>query len=405
MPLYTYRVRDKQGTLFSAQMQAVSDVALADTLHSSGYTVISISKEAQFKISFLEFLQKTKKCHENELIFFSRQLASLLRAGIPMSVALSSIAEQAKSKILKDTINTVLDDIKSGASFSNALSRHPNIFSELFISMVASGEKAGILEEVLDRLSQLKMQELEVKMRVKSAMTYPCILVVLAVVIVSFLLVNIIPKFVVIFETYEARLPLSTRILLGASFMIRKLWFLIISSIAVASYLFFRFLKTEKGRYKFDSIVLRMPLLGDLCVKVIISRFARTLGALIRSGIPILEALDVTARTVKNKVINRAITNIYSAVTEGQPLADPFKASGVFPATVVQMVSLGEKSGNLDKMLFEVAEFYEHEVDYAVKNLTTALEPMLLLAMGLMVAFIALSVLLPIFNLIKVFKG
>jgi len=404
MPTYAYKARDRQGELLTATREAEDELSLASSLRSLGYSVISIQKETQLETNLTDFWQKLRKTHQYELIFFSRQLSSLLKSGIPIIVALSSIAEQTKNKLLKETINAVLKDIQAGVSFSEALAKHPDIFSDLFVSMIKVGETTGILDEVLERLTQLNMQELEVKTRIKSAMTYPLILVTVAIIIVSFLLINIIPKFVVVFETYEAKLPLATQILLGISFLLRRLWLLVIAAVGIFIFWFRRYIKTEKGRYKFDFYLLRLPLFGQLYLKLIVARFSRTLGALVKSGVSILEALSVTEKTVGNSVISRVIDNIRSAITEGQSLTEPFKASGVFPATVIQMVSLGEKSGKLDQMLTEVANFYDREVDYTVRNITTALEPLLLLAMGAMVAFIALSVLLPIFNLIKVFR-
>jgi len=404
MPTYTYKARDRQGELLTATTEAEDELSAAMSLRSLGYSVISIQKETQLETNLTDFWQKLRKTHQYELIFFSRQLSSLLKSGIAITVALSSIAEQTKNKLLKETINAVLKDIQAGISFSEALAKHPDIFSDLFVSMIKVGETTGILEEVLERLTQLNMQELEVKARIKSAMTYPLILVTVAIIIVSFLLINIIPKFVVVFETYEAKLPLATQILLGISFLLRRLWLLVIAAVAIFIFWFRRYIKTEKGRYKFDFYLLRLPFFGQLYLKLIVARFSRTLGALVKSGVSILEALSVTEKTVGNSVISRVIDNIRSAITEGQSLTEPFKASGVFPATVIQMVSLGEKSGKLDQMLIEVANFYDREVDYTVRNITTALEPLLLLAMGAMVAFIALSVLLPIFNLVKVFR-
>ena len=404
MPTYTYKARDRQGKLLTATIETENELSAAISLRSLGYSVISIEKEAQLKTNLTDFWQKLRKTHQYELIFFSRQLSSLLKSGIAITVALSSIAEQTKNKLLKETINAVLKDIQTGVSFSEALAKHPDIFSDLFVSMIKVGETTGILDEVLERLTQLNMQELEVKARIKSAMTYPLILVTVAIIIVSFLLINIIPKFVVVFETYEAKLPLATQILLGISFLLRRLWLLVIAAVAIFIFWFRRYIKTEKGRYKFDFYLLRLPLFGQLYLKLIVARFSRTLGALVKSGVSILEALSVTEKTVGNSVISRVIDNIRSAITEGQSLTEPFKASGVFPPAVIQMVSLGEKSGKLDQMLIEVADFYDREVDYTIRNITTALEPLLLLAMGGMVAFIALSVLLPIFNLIKVFR-
>lgn len=404
MPTYTYKVRDKQGEPFTSTIEAENELEVATNLRSLGYSIISIEKEKLIKTSFADFRQRITKSYQYELIFFNRQLALLLRSGISLTTALSSIIEQTKNKVLKESINAVLEDVKAGVPLSEALAKHPHIFSDLFVSMVKVGETAGSLDEILDRLAQLKTQEFDVRTRIKSAMTYPIILVSVAIIIVSFLLINILPKFVVIFETYEARLPLATQILLGASFLIRRLWFIVIAAAVIITFWIRRYLRTERGRYKFDFYILRLPLFGQLYLKIIIARFSRTLGTLVKSGIPILEALYVTEKTVGNTAISRIIQNIHSAITEGQSLTEPFKASGVFPPTVVQMVSLGEKSGKLDEMFIELASFYDSEVDYTIKNATTALEPLLLLVMGTMVAFIALSVLLPIFNLIKVFR-
>lgn len=405
MPIYTYKARGKQGELFTATIESENELKLAANLRSLGYSVISVEKESQLKVRLVDFWQKIRKTHEYELVFFSRQLALLLKSGISLAVALTSIVEQTRNKILKDTINAIIKDMEEGVSLSEAMAKHPNIFSELFVSMIKVGETGGNLDEVLGRLSQLKAQELDIKTRIKSAMTYPSILVIAAIIIVSFLLINILPKFVGIFETYEARLPMATQILLGVSFFVRKLWFVVIVTIVAIIFMIRKYLKTERGRYKFDLFMLHFPLFGELYLKVIISRFSRTLGALIKSGTPILEALQVTKHTVRNSVVSRVMQNISSAITEGQSITEPFKASGIFPATVTQMVSLGEQSGKLDEMLQEVASFYDTEVDYTIRNITTALEPLLLLTMGAMVAFIALSVLLPIFNLIKVFRG
>lgn len=404
MPTYTYRARDRQGEVLIATLEAESDLAVAANLRSLGYAVISIEEAAPAGARLIDLWHKFRKTHRSELVFFSRQMASLLKAGISITVAISSIAEQANSKYLKVTLNSVLKDIQAGLSFSGALAKYPDIFSEMFVSMIKVGETAGILDEVLERLAQLFTQETEVRSRIKSAMTYPLVLMTVAIAIVGFLLVNIIPKFVVIFEAYEARLPVATQILLGASFIVRRLWLGMILAAGIFVFWLRRYLKTEKGKHRFHFYLLRLPLFGQLYLKVIVSRFSRTLGALLGAGVPMLEALYVTEKTISNSVVSRFIENSRSAVTEGQSLTEPFKTSGVFPPTVVQMVSLGEKSGRLDKMFTEIASFYDQEVDYALRNIVTVFEPLLLLAMGSVVAFVALSVLLPIFNLVKIFR-
>ncbi|HNX91157.1 MAG TPA: type II secretion system F family protein [Candidatus Omnitrophota bacterium] len=404
MPIYSYRARDKEGKLLVSRVEAGTQLELASRLRSLGYSIISIEEERAKGDSVADLMDKLMKRYKNELVFFCRQLASLLKAGISLTESLSSIIEQTKSGVLKKAEKEVLRDIENGLTFSQALAKHPDIFSDLFISMVKVGESSGALDEVLFKLSEIYMQDMEVRARIQSAVTYPVILVFVAVVIVTFLLINIVPKFVVVFETYDAALPIATRILLGASFVVRKLWMILLLGAAVAGWWFRGYVRTSKGLYVFHSFLLKLPLFGELYLKVIVSRFARSLGALLKAGVPVLEALSVTEKVIGNSVIVRVVENVRTAVIAGKPLSEPFRASGVFPPTIVQMMTVGEQSGKLDDMLVEVADFYDREVDYSIKNVTTALEPLLLLAMGGMVAFIALSVLMPIFNLIKVFR-
>lgn len=405
MKTFIYKARDKYGELLSAAIDVENEMQAASSLRAMGYSVISIEEKKRFMPQGLaDFWQKFRKAHLHELVFFSRQLSALLKSGIPITAAISSINEQVRSKVLKQALSAVLKDIEAGASFSVALAKYPAIFSEVFVSMVGAGEAGGNTAEVLDRLARLSSREFEIKLRVKSAMTYPVILVVVALVIVNFLLVSIVPKFIVIFRSYEVSLPLPTQILLAVSFIVSRLWFLALAAVITVIIAGRAYLKTEKGRYRADNFLLHMPLFSGLYSNIIVSRMCRTLGEMVKSGVPILEALYVTSKTISNTVIRRVVENVRLAISEGKPLGESFKASGVFPQTVIQMVAMGEKSGRLDQMLIDVASFYDEEVDYAIKNITTALEPLLLLGMGSMVAFIALSVLLPIFNLVKIFK-
>lgn len=404
MATFIYRARDKSGELLTASIEVDNEMQAASSLHAIGYSVISIEKKRQLVPQFWELWQKIRRSHQHELIFFSRQLSILLKSGITITGAISSINEQVKSKVLKQALSVVLKDIEAGLAFSSSLAKHPDIFSEVFVSMIKAGEAGGNISDVLDRLAKLNSREFEIKLRIKSAMAYPIILVIVALIIVNYLLVNIVPKFITIFNSYEIRLPLPTQVLLGVSFVASKLWFLVLILLIGGVLAFRAYLKTEKGKYRVDNFLLHMPLFGPLYLNVVVSRMCRTLGEMVKTGVPILEVLYVTSKTIDNLVIRRVLENVRLAISEGQPLGGAFKASGVFPSTVIQMISLGEKSGQLDQMLTEVASFYDEEVDYKIKNLTTALEPLLLLVMGSMVGFIALSILLPIFNLVKVFK-
>lgn len=405
MAIFNYRARDRKGQEVIGKIEAPDEAVVIKSLKQLGHSIVYIEKESQVKFTIEAFLGKfTRKIKAQELLFFVRQLSTLLKSGIPLRSAIESIQAQTKNKTLREILVNVNKDIEAGISLSESLNKYPYAFSEYFVSMVRVGETGGILESVLDRLMQLLTQELEIRSRIKSAMSYPIILVIVAVVIVTFILAAVIPKFVTIFETYEAKLPLTTTLLLTTSLLVRKFWYLPILAAIAAGALLRKYLKTEKGRYNFDTFLFKLPLFGQLYLKVIIAQFARTVGSLLKSGVPLVEALKVTEKTISNLTIRRIVIDIYTSISRGESLSDPFKRAVIFPTMVIQMVSVGEKTGKLEQMLFDVASFYDQEIDYAIRNTTAVLEPILLLGMGSMVAFIALSVLLPIFNLIKVFR-
>jgi type IV pilus assembly protein PilC len=404
MATFSYRARDKRGMLLTGTVEAEDESAVLNNLKQAGNAVVSIEKETQAKMQMEGLLNFIQKVRPQDILLFTRQLATLLKSGISLTTAVMSIREQTKNKIMQDVLEQINKDIQGGVSLSDSLAKHPGVFSEFFVSMIRVGETGGILEEVLDRLVQLGTQDLEISSRIKSAMSYPIILVVVAIAVVSFILISIIPKFVTIFDTYEARLPLTTRILLAVSLIFRKTWYLFLAGIAGFIFWLRNFMRKPEGKYKIDSMVMKLPLFGQLYLKVVIAQFARTLGGLVRSGVAMVEALNVTEKTVANLVVKNVIRNVRDSIVKGESLSGPFKASGIFPVMVIQMISIGEKTGKLEQMLFDVAEFYDREIEYAIRNMTAVLEPVLLLIMGSMVAFIALSVLLPIFNLIKVFR-
>ena len=405
MPAYTYKAKNKQGELISGTLEGENQGSVAAKLDSLGYSIIEITTQTKMFSFIAPVLERFQRLNKQEVIIFTRQLATLIHSGMPLSPALSTICEQTTNKKFKVILEDIEQGVQGGASFSEAISKHPLVFSELFVSMVKVGETAGMLDKVLNRLATLGIQELEISSRIKSAMIYPIVLVLVAFLIVNFLIVGVLPKFVMVFRASHAKLPLPTHIVLGLSLILRRLWLPILIGLGLAAFWFRSYIKKPEGEYKFHNWLLGLPIFGKLYTKIQISRFARTLSALTSSGIPLLQGLTVVENTVTNVVIRRAIQNIRTAITEGRPLVEQFKVSGFFSPMVVQMISAGEKSGELDQALNEIANFYDPEVEYTIKNLTALLEPFMLLVMGAMVAFIALSVLLPIFNLIRVFKG
>jgi type II secretory pathway component PulF len=405
MTSYAYRARNQQGQLVAGDLELESETAVAANLDKLGYTVLDIKASSGNSGSLTKFKDRFQGLKKQEVIIFSRQLSTLIRSGMPLLPALSTICEQVTNKKFKVILEDVRQSVQAGSSFSDALAKYPGVFSELFVSMVRVGETGGIMDQVLDRLSELGTQEMEITSRVQSAMTYPIVLVGLSFLIVNFILVGVLPKFVMVFKSSQSALPLPTTIVLAASWIMQKFWLPILAVLVAGIFYFRRVTASGVGRVWFHRWLLKVPIFGDLYMKIQVSRFARTLSTLTSSGVPILQALTVVEKTITNVVIQKAIQDIRLALSSGSSLVEPFKASGLFSPMVVQMVSIGEKSGSLDLMLEEVAKFYDPEIEYTIKNLTSLLEPFMLLAMGLMVAFIALSVLLPIFNLMKVFKG
>lgn len=405
MTSYAYRARNQQGELVAGDLELESETAVAANLDKLGYTVLDIKASSGSSGSLTKFKDRFQGLKKQEVIIFSRQLSTLIRSGMPLLPALSTICEQVTNKKFKVILEDVRQSVQAGSSFSDALAKYPGVFSELFVSMVRVGETGGIMDQVLDRLSELGTQEMEITSRIQSAMTYPIVLVGLSFLIVNFILVGVLPKFVMVFKSSQSALPLPTTIVLAASWIMQKFWLPIVAALVAGVFYFRRATASGAGRVWFHRWLLKVPIFGDLYMKIQVSRFARTLSTLTSSGVPILQALTVVEKTITNVVIQKAIQDIRLALSSGSSLVEPFKASGLFSPMVVQMVSIGEKSGSLDLMLEEVAKFYDPEIEYTIKNLTSLLEPFMLLAMGLMVAFIALSVLLPIFNLMKVFKG
>lgn len=404
MPLYKYKAKDKQGFSKDGLTEAESPQALTVSLKKLGYTVMAVKEQTGVDVSISEFIDKIKGISRQDVILFIRQLSVMLGAGISLINSLDSIREHIQNRKLKEILSEVKEDIKGGQSFSNSLKKHPKVFPDLFVNMVVAGEASGKLAEVLVMVAQLGIQEIELRTKVKAAFTYPIILVVVSVGIVTAMLVGVLPKFVGIFESTGVKLPMSTVILLGISDFLRRFKYLILVVGIAGGWGVKQCLKTEKGKYKFDRAFLRLPVLGSLLLKATVCRFTRNLSLLTKTGVPILHALEVSASTVDNSEIRKGLNDVQGSLTSGEGLAQSLRVSGIFPSMVVQMISAGESTGELDKMLNEIANFYDLEVSQATKNLTAILEPLLLVVMGGIVGFIALSVLLPMFNMVKAFR-
>jgi type IV pilus assembly protein PilC len=336
---------------------------------------------------------------QHEIVIFTRQFATMIDAGLPLVQCLDILSQQSDNKMLRKTIREVKEEVESGSTFAAALKKHPKVFSDLYCNMVAAGEVGGILDTILNRLASYMEKIVKLKSKIKGAMIYPACIIAAAVLVTGILLVYVIPVFADLFNSFGQALPAPTQFVINLSnFTINYFWMIIGGIIAMAVGFVYAS-RTDRGRYWLDRIGLRIPVFGDLIRKTSIARFARTLGTLVSSGVPILDALTITGRTAGNKIVEEAIYATRSSISEGKTIAEPLIASKVFPAMVCQMIAVGETTGALDQMLQKIADFYEDEVDNAVANLTALMEPMVILFLGGVIGGLVVSMYLPIFKL------
>jgi type IV pilus assembly protein PilC len=336
---------------------------------------------------------------QKDIVIFTRQFATMIDAGLPLVQCLDILSQQSESKALCKAIKEVKEEVEAGSTFAAALKKHPKIFTDLYSNMVAAGEVGGILDTILNRLAAYMEKIVKLKSKIKGAMIYPACIISAAVLVTGILLVYVIPVFADLFNSFGQALPAPTQFVINLSnFTIANFWLIIGAMIAMGGAFVFTS-RTEKGRYYLDKIGLRVPVFGDLIRKTAIARFARTLGTLVSSGVPILDALTITGRTAGNKIIEEAIFATRASISEGKTIAEPLIASKVFPPMVCQMIAVGETTGALDQMLQKIADFYEDEVDNAVANLTALMEPMVILLLGGLIGGLVVSMYLPIFKL------
>ena len=403
MATYKYRARDAQGEIFEGMVDGSSETSAVAQLDALDYIPISIRELRTQKVR--KFSAGTARVSQGTLILFTRQLSTMIHSGIPIITAMTALMEETDSESFKEVLARIRGDIQEGISLSEALSKHPQVFSKLYVNTVAAGEAGGVLDVILRRLSELLQHEAEIQAGVKSALRYP-IAVVIALTIAFFVLTTfVVPKFVPIFEGAGVALPLPTRILILVNHIIRGYWFLIIPSIAVIAFAIKTYTGTEKGQYQWDYIKLKLPILGELVIKMVSSRFAQMLRTLDNAGLPILRSLDVISFTLGNSVFAKEIEVLRRSVTEGRGIGEPLLESKFFPKLVGHMVTIGEKSGALDDMLASIQEHYDLEVDTTVKNLTALVEPLLTVGLGLVVLFLALGIFLPMWDLISAAKS
>ena len=402
MPSFQYVARDRGGKQISGTLAGTDERAVREQLRRKDLFVTTIQEQKQ--AAGQNAGGKSKKVTLNDMVVMSRQLSTLVRAGLPLVESLYTLEGQTTNPTLKMTLNDIRQDVLAGSTFSDALAKHPKIFSELYQSLAKAGEVAGALDETLTVAAEQLDKEQELKEKVKAAFVYPAAVVVTAAGVVFFMLIFVVPVFANVYSQFKAELPAPTQILVTASFLIRKYWWACFAAVFFAFKGIKKWQQTEKGRYYCDRIKLKMPLLGPLNRKIAISRMTRTFSAMVSAGVPILSGLQTSARVTGNVIIMDVIADCVQKVNQGVKLSVPLEQSGEFPPMVTRMIGAGEESGNMDEMLRQVTSFYDRDIEYAVQRLTRLLEPLLTVVLGVLVGFILLALYMPIFNLSKVIK-
>jgi type IV pilus assembly protein PilC len=400
MPVFIWEAVTKKDEVKKGEMEALDEVTVRGLLRRQGFKSIEVKQKPKDLLENIPFLQP--KIKEKNVVVFCRIFSTMINAGLPLIQCLDLLSQQEQNKAFAKIIKSIKEDIEGGTSLTNALKKYPKIFDDLFVNLIAAGEAGGILDVILERLSNYMEKAMKLKARVKGAMTYPAAVLVISIAVVALLLLKVIPVFQKMFEGMGGELPALTAFLINASEFTQN-YFLFMIAIGVVIYFAFnRFYKTEKGRWTIDSLVLKAPVFGDLLKKVAVAKFSRTLSTMMSSGVPILEGLSIVSKTSGNVVIENALLKTRQSISEGRSIAEPLAETGIFPPMVVQMISVGEATGALDSMLSKIANFYDDEVDVAVDAMTALLEPVMMVFLGGVVGGMIVAMYLPIFKLASV---
>jgi type IV pilus assembly protein PilC len=397
MPTFAYSARPATGgDIQTGEIELASKEDVLSYLHKQKLIPVAVrEKERQFTLKIGSGVRT------RDIVIFTRQFATMINSGLPLVQSLDILAEQTENLTLRKTIQSVLYDVESGHTLADAMRKHPKIFSDLFVNMVAAGEAGGILDTILLRLASFLEKNDALIRKIKGAMVYPGVIMAVAAIAVTILLVFVIPTFSSMFEAAGIPLPLPTRMVIGLSDFLQAYWWGVLAAVIGLVFLIRYIYKTDGGRLAIDRMILTIPIMGDVQRKAAVARFTRTLGTLVSSGVSILEGLEITARTAGNRVIHDAVMGSRASIAGGETIAGPLKESGVFPPMVVQMINVGEQTGGLDEMLAKIADFYDEEVDAAVEVLLSALEPVMIVFLGVIVGGMIVAMYLPIFDMIN----
>jgi type IV pilus assembly protein PilC len=404
MGKFAYKVLDAKGTQSIGEVEGDNKAAVAANLRGKGYTVLDVN---EIKVGFAQkdILGSLQRVKAKDLTIFSRQFATMVNSGLSMLRCLYILQEQTDNTKLAGIVGNIKDDVEAGISLSDALEKHPKVFSKLYVSMVRAGELGGILDEVLNRLAMQLEKDDSIRRAVKSAMTYPILIASFAIIVLMGMVLFLIPIFAGMYKDLGGKLPALTQFMVSLSNIVKGQWYIVFPAI-VGTIWGVRYLKrTPQGTAQWDRFKLHIPMgIGEIIRKLAVARFSRTLGTPITSGVPILQAIEITGKAAGNTVIENAMTSVQTSVKEGQSITAPLERASVFPAMVTQMIAVGEETGSLDAMLGKIADFYEDEVNASVKSLTSILEPIMMVGVGGIVGLVVVSMYLPIFNMMNIVK-
>lgn len=399
MPIFAYTAIDPNGRTVHATMEADTEQLVLSKLRDQSMhctDIRAVKSRGGMKTSFGK-----KKVKPKAIVVFSRQFATMIDAGIPILRCLDILTNQTKDPALRPALEQVTNDVRGGLTLNEALAKHPDIFSKLYVNMIRAAEVGGILDQILDRLACFLEYESEVRSKIKGAMMYPILVLIFSMIMLFAIFTFVLPKFKEIFAGMNIKLPVVTKTLFAIGDFCQSSWWMILIAIAVGFVAFKQWVKTPRGRYQVDYLKLKFPIAGEITLKMSIARFTRTFGTLINSGVPMMRSLEIVGETLNNKVLADAIDQTRNSIREGQKLSEPLAKSGLFPNMVTCMIDVGEESGRLSDMLVKVGDFYDQEVDATVKGLTSMIEPILIIFMGCVVGFIAISVMVPMFKLVS----
>lgn len=395
MPVFSYKAKTPEGRVIDGQLDVESETILMQRLKAQKLTLVSATKTG----GFLALFKLGPRVKTEQIAIFARQFSTMIGAGLPVLQSLNILVEQTEDKVFKDVLTRIRDDIGSGATLSDAMSKFPTIFDSLFCNMIKAGELSGALDQILERLSTYLEKAEALRQKIKGAMMYPITISVIATAIVILLMVKVIPTFKTVFESFGTGLPTPTKILIQISEFEQRWAIVQVGALVGIGFILSVLKRTQRGGYIIDGYLLKMPIFGMLVKKSTVARFSRTLGTLLKSGVQILDALETVARSAGNKVVEKALMDTRNAVREGQSLTEPLKSTGLFPAMVIQMVSVGEETGKLDEMLLRMSDFYDQEVDTAVEALMAMIEPLIMAFLGIVIGGIVIAMFIPMFSM------